>query len=96
MSGGAASASNPATEFTGRTALVTGGSAGIGYRTCERLARAGMRVVLTARGQESGRAAAERIRAAGGDARFIPCDVSDADQVERLFTSVIREDGAIH
>lgn len=72
-------------EFSGRTALVTGGSRGIGRACCVRLAAAGAKVAVN---YTSSAAAAEEtvtlIRNAGGEAIALQADVSDPDQVERL------------
>lgn len=70
MSGGAFS-------LEGRTALVTGASAGLGAGIAEAFARAGAEVVLMARSREALEGAAARIAAAGGRARVLPCDVTD-------------------
>ncbi|HWM33784.1 MAG TPA: SDR family NAD(P)-dependent oxidoreductase, partial [Pseudolysinimonas sp.] len=50
-------------DQTGRTIVVTGGNAGIGYFTAEQLARAGARVVLASRSEAKARTAIAAIRA---------------------------------
>lgn len=65
----------------GKTAVVTGASAGIGAATARALAKAGYRVVLGARRVERLEALATEIRQAGGDALARSLDVTDADSV---------------
>lgn len=78
-----------------RTVVVTGGSAGIGWEAAAVFADARMNVVIAARNEQRGHAAAERIRTAGGEACFVPCDISNSDQVRRLFESAIARYGAV-
>lgn len=52
---------NP-TDLTGRTVVVTGGNAGLGYFACEQLAAAGATVVMASRNEQKARAAMEAIR----------------------------------
>lgn len=68
-----------ASDMKGRTALVTGGSRGIGLATSRRLARAGVRVAMVARGEAELGEVAEEI---GGVA--LAADVSQRQAVERL------------
>ena len=56
-------------DQTGRTAVVTGGNSGLGLVTATRLARAGARVILTARTPSKGAAAIDAIRAEHPDAK---------------------------
>jgi NAD(P)-dependent dehydrogenase (short-subunit alcohol dehydrogenase family) len=71
-----------------KTALVTGGGRGIGRATALALARCGARVALSARGETEIDAVAREIRALGGDAVAIPCDVSRRSEVEELFREI--------
>ena len=70
------------------TAVVTGGTAGIGRATVRELARRGWDVGIIARGQERLDATAEEVRAAGRRATTVSCDVSDAAAVERAADQV--------
>ena len=67
------------TDLTGKTALVTGASRGIGAAAARSLAEAGANVMLTAR---SGTAIAEGAEAIGARARAFRCDVSDMRSIE--------------
>jgi NAD(P)-dependent dehydrogenase (short-subunit alcohol dehydrogenase family) len=63
-------------ELQGKAAVVTGASRGIGAATAEELARQGVAVVLAARSRGEIEAVAAKIRAAGGKASTVACDVS--------------------
>jgi NAD(P)-dependent dehydrogenase (short-subunit alcohol dehydrogenase family) len=65
-------------SFHGRVVVVTGASSGIGRETALLFARLGARVALVARRRELLEGVADAVRAAGGDARVVPADVSDA------------------
>jgi NAD(P)-dependent dehydrogenase (short-subunit alcohol dehydrogenase family) len=71
--------------LTGRLAVVTGASRGIGAATAEAIAAAGAHVVLAARDRRGLDGVAGRIKDAGGQATPVPTDVSDETAVERLF-----------
>ncbi len=68
-------------KLTGQTALVTGGTAGIGMASAQLLADAGATVLITGRNRERGESAACAI---GGDVRFIQADLSDLESVAAL------------
>ena len=68
-------------DYDGMTALVTGASSGIGRLLAERFADLGVSVVLVARRADALDALASEIRARGGKALALPCDVADREQV---------------
>lgn len=72
-------------DLQGKSALVTGASGGLGLYFAELLARNGVSVALAARRKEALDEAVARIRAAGGDARALPMDVSDGASVAAAF-----------
>jgi NAD(P)-dependent dehydrogenase (short-subunit alcohol dehydrogenase family) len=60
------------------TALITGGTSGIGHATARKLAQLGIYVLVVGRNAERGKKAVDEIRAAGGKADFISSDLRDA------------------
>ncbi|HEY6624552.1 MAG TPA: SDR family oxidoreductase, partial [Acidimicrobiales bacterium] len=66
-------------DLTGKKALVTGATSGIGKATALALAAAGATVAVSGRDKEKGRAVVDAIRAAGGSAVFVAADLVDAD-----------------
>lgn len=80
---------------TARVALVTGGGAGIGAATCERLARDGHAVGVVGLGADNTRDVADRIVAAGGRALAVQADVSDRAQLEAATARVRAELGPV-
>jgi 3-oxoacyl-[acyl-carrier protein] reductase len=77
-----------------RTAIVTGGSRGIGRAIAADLSAAGHRVVVTCRSDmDRAEAAVAAIRAAGGEALAIRADVRSAEEVKALGERVVRDFG---
>jgi NAD(P)-dependent dehydrogenase (short-subunit alcohol dehydrogenase family) len=70
--------------LSGRLALVTGASRGIGAATAEALAAAGAHVVLVARTASALEDVEERIHASGGDATIAPLDLTDGESIGKL------------
>lgn len=81
-------------RLAGRTAVITGGAAGIGRITAEMFAREGARVAIIDIQEPAGLETVEMIRSTGGDAHFFHADVSKADQVDRAFDAIKEEVGA--
>jgi NAD(P)-dependent dehydrogenase (short-subunit alcohol dehydrogenase family) len=82
-------------ELAGKVGLVTGGASGIGRATALAFAAAGARVVVSDRDADGARETVERIRAAGGEARCVPADVGEADQVEALVRETVAAYGRL-
>lgn len=78
-------------DLTGRTALVSGASSGLGEGFARLLARAGARVALGARRTELTSRIAAQLRAAGGKAMSVPLDVTDEQSVIAAFDAVQNE-----
>lgn len=78
----------PSFDVTGRTALVTGGSRGIGLAIGTALAQAGAKVTLAARHGDDVEAAAAGLRERGGQALGVVANVSRAEDCSRLVESV--------
>jgi NAD(P)-dependent dehydrogenase (short-subunit alcohol dehydrogenase family) len=77
---------DPRHWLTGRVAVVTGASRGIGAATAMALAGAGAQVILAARDDRALAEVADQIRNDGGTARAVPTDVSKPADVEHLFS----------
>ncbi len=74
--------------FTGKLALVTGASRGIGAATAEALGKAGAHVILTARTAAGLEAVEETIHAAGGSATIAPLDLTDLAAIPKFAIAV--------
>lgn len=71
-------------EFTGKSALITGSTGGIGGETARLMAAAGADVIVSGRNEERGEALVKEILAGGGSARFVRAELTDVDAVLRL------------
>jgi NAD(P)-dependent dehydrogenase (short-subunit alcohol dehydrogenase family) len=83
-------------RLQGKVAMITGGNSGIGEATAHRFAQEGATVILVARREPEGYAVQHAIRATGGEACFIPCDVADRGAVAAAVTTAIDRYGSLH
>src|SRR5579864_2244136 len=81
--------------LSGRVALVTGASQGIGRACALKLAASGNTVAVAARNQEKLSELVGQIEAGGGKASAFPVDVADEEQVKTAFKSVLGQFGKI-
>ncbi len=81
--------------WQGKVALVTGGSAGLGFAIAHALGERGASVMLAARDSERLQVATEQLRAKGGRAAGFATDVTDPEQVDSLVASTIEEFGQL-
>jgi NAD(P)-dependent dehydrogenase (short-subunit alcohol dehydrogenase family) len=82
-------------DLSGRTAIVTGSSRGIGRAIALNLARAGAKVVVSSRKAAACETVVAAIAAEGGSAISVPCNVGHKDQLAALVAETRRQFGAI-
>jgi NAD(P)-dependent dehydrogenase (short-subunit alcohol dehydrogenase family) len=82
-------------EFQGKVAVVTGGASGIGRACVTALAAEGAQVVVADRDVAQGEATVAEVRAAGGEALFVPTDVTVDKDAERLAAATVERYGGI-
>src|ERR1700682_3738063 len=82
-------------DLSGRTAIVTGSSRGIGRAIAEDLPRAAAKVVVSSRKAEACAVVVAAIEMEGGSAISVPCNVGHKDQLATLVAETRRQFGAI-
>jgi len=86
---------HPQLDLAGKTALVLGGTSGIGWEIAKGLAIAGADVVATGRRTDMVRTAAREIRAIGRRSLEVPCDITVESTVKHLLDAACKEFGAV-
>lgn len=82
-------------DLKGRTALITGGSRGLGLQIAEALGELGARLALTARKADELSDAVSHLKKLGVEARAFPADLSEPQQVDPLVAKVVKELGDV-
>src|SRR6478752_3069083 len=82
-------------DLTGKVAVITGSSRGIGRSSAELLAKLGAKVVISSRKADACHEVAEGIKKDGGDAHVIPCNISRREEVEGLITGTTKHYGKV-
>lgn len=87
--------SRPTFDLTGKVALVTGGSKGIGYAMAEALGLYGATVIISSRGKEEGELGAKRLQDENIKASYIQCDVTKKQEIEKMVEEIVNEFGSL-
>ena len=82
-------------RFEGKTVLVTGGGGGIGGATCRRFGREGAKVAVHDMNLEAAEKVAAAIRADGGQAQALRCDITDRASVDAAVAETEKSLGPI-
>lgn len=82
-------------DYHGKVAIVTGGGSGIGEAAAVLLARRGAQVIVADYDKEGGERVARAIGHGGGDATFIPVDVTKPDDIEQMVATTLETYGGL-
>jgi dehydrogenase/reductase SDR family member 4 len=82
-------------DLRGKVAVVTGSSRGLGLASALGMAEHGARVVISGRKPDTCAAAAEQIRAAGGEAIAVPCNIARKEDLQHLVDTTVAKWGRL-
>lgn len=83
-------------DLSGKVAIVTGGGDGIGKGSCEILSQAGASIVVSDLDIEKAQAVADEIKAAGGKAIAVPCNVLKDEDLVNVVDTAVKEFGTVN
>ena len=82
-------------KLKGKVAIVTGSTSGMGRATAELFAREGAKVVVTGRNEERAKEVVDKIKSEGNEAIYVIADMSDMDEVKKIFDTTIETYGTV-
>src|SRR5690349_24643210 len=82
-------------DLTGKVAVITGSSRGIGRAIAERMAEHGAKVVVTSRKLDACEEVVKSIQAKGGEAIALACNISRKEELQKLVDGTIKHWGGI-
>jgi NAD(P)-dependent dehydrogenase (short-subunit alcohol dehydrogenase family) len=85
----------PSFDLTGKIAIVTGASRGIGAEIAKLLAAYGAHTIVSSRKQADCQTVVDEITAAGGSAEALACHIGELEQIEALFAQVTQKHGRL-
>ena len=82
-------------DFTGQVVCISGGATGIGAASAMAFASAGAHVIVADIADDDAHRTVSGIIAAGGDARYVSCDVADSDAVDAMMEDILATEGRL-
>ncbi|MDO5825840.1 MAG: glucose 1-dehydrogenase [Methanosphaera sp.] len=82
-------------KLEGKVAIVTGATSGMGRASAKLFAAEGAKVVVTGRNEERAKEVVDDIKAAGNEAIYVIADMSDLDDVKKIFDTTMEEYGTV-
>ncbi|MBQ9321628.1 MAG: SDR family NAD(P)-dependent oxidoreductase, partial [Eubacterium sp.] len=82
-------------QLDGKVAIITGSTSGMGRDTAYRFAAEGAKVVITGRNEARAKEAADKIKAAGGEAIYVIADTSDLASAQKIFDATMAAYGTV-